>query len=205
MVPLLQRVTFGKRPKSNQKVSPRRPAPRLGSACLRSVFIWGHRLRSASLRPPLDVFDFVERRYAPTPQMNTSTQPPEGAGRARSRAGELTLGLMSGEERVGVRRSAFDSAFVGARLVREGCLTADQSPSDVLTPIVGVELAREGALKAYQSIVSAMVSVGAEGCNPLIFPHQIQGKKKPPLGGSFFLPISRKSLSSSSLHRPRRL
>jgi len=36
MVPLLQRVTFGKRPKSNQKVSPRRPAPRLGSACLRS-------------------------------------------------------------------------------------------------------------------------------------------------------------------------
>src|SRR5471032_1288249 len=140
MVPLLQRVTFGKRPKSNQKVSPRRPAPRLGSACLRSVFIWGHRLRSASLRPPLDVFDFVERRYAPTHQMNTSTQPPEGAGRARSRAGELTLGLMSGEERVGVRRSAFDSAFVGARLAREGGLPADPYLSDVLGPIVGASL-----------------------------------------------------------------
>ena len=43
-----------------------------------------------------------------TPRMNTSTQPPEGAGGSRSRAaGELTLGLMSGEERVGVRRRAF--------------------------------------------------------------------------------------------------
>ncbi|CAI8886776.1 hypothetical protein EMIT0P74_30105 [Pseudomonas sp. IT-P74] len=34
--------------------------------------------------------------------MNTSTQPADGAGRSRSRsraAGELTLGLMSGEER----------------------------------------------------------------------------------------------------------
>jgi hypothetical protein len=42
--------------------------------------------------------------------MNTSTQPPEGAGRSRSRSkaeGELTLGLMSGEERGGVRRFAF--------------------------------------------------------------------------------------------------
>jgi hypothetical protein len=40
--------------------------------------------------------------------MNTSTQPPEGAGRSRSKAeGELTLGLMSGEERGGVRRFAF--------------------------------------------------------------------------------------------------
>jgi hypothetical protein len=32
--------------------------------------------------------------------MNTSTQPPEGAGGSRSKAaGELTLGLMSGEKR----------------------------------------------------------------------------------------------------------
>jgi hypothetical protein len=37
--------------------------------------------------------------------MNTSTQPPEGAGGSRSRAaGELTLGLMSGEKHVGVSR-----------------------------------------------------------------------------------------------------
>ncbi len=35
-----------------------------------------------------------------TPRMHTSTQPPEGAGGSRSKAaGELTLGLMSGEER----------------------------------------------------------------------------------------------------------
>jgi hypothetical protein len=35
-----------------------------------------------------------------TPRMNTSAQPPEGAGGSRSTAeGELTLGLMSGEER----------------------------------------------------------------------------------------------------------
>ena len=35
-----------------------------------------------------------------TPRMNTSTQPSEGAGGSRSKAaGELTLGLMSGEER----------------------------------------------------------------------------------------------------------
>ena len=63
------------------------------------AFIWGHRLRSASRRPPLDVFDFVERRYAPAPQMNASTQPAEGAGESKSKAGELPLGLLSGEER----------------------------------------------------------------------------------------------------------
>src|SRR5471032_2580246 len=112
---------------------------------LAPVFIWGHRLRSASRRPPLDVCGFAARRYAPTPQMNTSTQPPEGAGRARSRAGELTLGLMSGEERCGVCRSAFDSAFVGARLAREGGLTADLSLSDALSPIVGASLLAKAA------------------------------------------------------------
>ncbi|MDO8405547.1 MAG: hypothetical protein Q7T27_18840, partial [Pseudomonas sp.] len=56
-----------------------------------------------------------------TPRMNTSTQPPEGAGGSRSRAaGELTLGLMSGEE-----RSVYSEPLVGARLAREGSLTAD--------------------------------------------------------------------------------
>jgi len=62
------------------------------------------------------------------PRMNTSTQPPEGAGGSRSKAaGELTLGLMSGEERVGVRRLAFLSW-----LASEGGLTANQSPAAVL-------------------------------------------------------------------------
>jgi hypothetical protein len=59
------------------------------------------------------VFDFVERRYAPAPQMNASSQPPEGAGGSRSRAaGELTLGLMSGEKQVYA-----DLFFVGASLL----------------------------------------------------------------------------------------
>src|SRR3990167_5649806 len=41
----------------------------------------------------------LRRTAAPAPpRMNTSTQPPDGAGGSRSRAaGELTLGLMSGE------------------------------------------------------------------------------------------------------------
>jgi hypothetical protein len=45
--------------------------------------------------------------------MNTSTQPPEGAGGSRSRAaGELTLGLMSGEERRVYAAFAFAFAFL---------------------------------------------------------------------------------------------
>jgi hypothetical protein len=48
--------------------------------------------------------------------MNTSTQPPEGAGGSRSRAaGELTLGLMSGEERGCTPISC--CSFVGASLL----------------------------------------------------------------------------------------
>jgi len=49
-----------------------------------------------------------------TPRMNTSTQPPEGAGGSRSKAvGELTLGLMSGE---GQQRMCVVLLFVGAGL-----------------------------------------------------------------------------------------
>jgi hypothetical protein len=109
---------FCKRPKGTKTL---RPSVRPLAWARRSfapAFIWGHRLRSASLRPPLDVCGFAARRYAPPPQMNASTQPPEGAG--RSRAGELTLGLMSGEE-----RSVYTEPLVGARLAREGVLTAN--------------------------------------------------------------------------------
>src|SRR5471032_3024801 len=98
------------------KKYPKRLAPSVrhlarARCSLAPVFIWGHRLRSASRRPPLDVCGCAARRYAPTPQMNTSTRPPEGAGRSRA-AGELTLGLMSGEGRGGVCGSA--SAFASA-------------------------------------------------------------------------------------------
>jgi hypothetical protein len=72
-------------PKSKQKALPRRPAPRLGSAYLRSgPAPWASRHRPSMPGCPL-------RR--------TSTQPPEGAGGSKSKTlGELTLGLLSGEE-----------------------------------------------------------------------------------------------------------
>jgi hypothetical protein len=94
---------------ASKKVSKKKARPGVrplaGARCsFVPAFIWGHRLRSASLRPPLDVCGFAARRYAPVPQMNASTQPAEGAGRSKARsrsraAGELTLGLLSGEER----------------------------------------------------------------------------------------------------------
>jgi len=46
------------------------------------------------------VFDFVERSLRSHARINPSTQPSDVAGGSRSRAGELTLGLLSGEERV---------------------------------------------------------------------------------------------------------
>ncbi len=54
--------------------------------CFATTYMQRVRLRRTALRA--------------TPRMNTSTQPPEGAGGSRSKAaGELTLGLMSGEKR----------------------------------------------------------------------------------------------------------
>jgi hypothetical protein len=98
------------------------------------AFIWGHRLRSASRRPPLDVCGFAARRYAPAPQMNASTQPAEGAGRSRSKAGELPLGLLSGEKR------GYTSIYCGSWPASDGGLTADQSFSDAPGPTVGAGL-----------------------------------------------------------------
>ncbi|VVO77308.1 hypothetical protein PS870_01609 [Pseudomonas fluorescens] len=82
--------------------------------CFATTYMQRVRLRRTALRA--------------TPRMNTSTQPPEGAGGSRSKAGELTLGLMSGEE-----RSVYSEPLVGARLAREGGLTADQSLLQVPT------------------------------------------------------------------------
>jgi len=66
---------FGKRPKRNQKVSPRAsgPSPWLGVPPLRHSSV-GIALRLASLAPTCDEFGCVERRCVPIP----STQPPEG-------------------------------------------------------------------------------------------------------------------------------
>jgi len=54
------------------------------------------------------------------PRMNTGTRPAEGAGGSRSRAaGELTLGLLSGEER-GCTPTCFALLFCGSELARDG-------------------------------------------------------------------------------------
>ena len=111
MVSPLRRLTFFSDAK--KKISKKRLAPSVrplagarGSfaavsirghcppVCFATTYMQRVRLRRTALRA--------------TPRMNTSTQPSEGAGGSRSKAaGELTLGLMSGEERVGVRRLAF--------------------------------------------------------------------------------------------------
>jgi hypothetical protein len=87
--------------KSKQKKArPERPAPRLGSAFLRSGIHLG-------ASPPVGFASTSSRcvrlrrtALRASPQMNTSTQPTDGAGGSRSRAaGELTLGLLSGEKR----------------------------------------------------------------------------------------------------------
>ena len=90
--------------------------------------------------------------------MNTSTQPAEGAGGSRSQAaGELTLGLLSGEG-----RKAYPIPC-GSELARDGGLTADQSFADGHRSTVGAELAREGGLTADQSLADVHHStVGAE-------------------------------------------
>ncbi|WP_310351684.1 hypothetical protein, partial [Pseudomonas sp. BE134] len=74
-----------------------------------------------------------------TPRMNTSTQPPEGAGRSKARskaAGELTLGLMSGEK----QKRFVALFFCGSWLASDGGLTADQYLADVHQSPVGAGL-----------------------------------------------------------------
>ncbi|VVP00265.1 hypothetical protein PS870_02774 [Pseudomonas fluorescens] len=150
---------FSKRRKVSKRLRPSVRPLAWARRTLAPAFIWGHRLRSASLRPPLDVCGFAARRYAPPPQMNASTQPPEGAGRSRSKAGELTLGLMSGE-----KRSVYTEPLVGARLAREGGLTADQFLADVHRSTVGARLAREGGLTADQLLADVDHSLWELAC-----------------------------------------
>ena len=106
MVAPLRRLTFFQTPKKvSKKGLPLRPAPRLGSGCLRSgIHPWV--IASGWLRwHLLSMTAAAPQRAARSPRMNTSTQPPEGAGESRSKArsqarsraaGELTLGLLSG-------------------------------------------------------------------------------------------------------------
>ncbi|TPG73589.1 hypothetical protein EAH78_26850 [Pseudomonas arsenicoxydans] len=70
---------FFKRQKGTKRLRPGVRHFAKAQCSLATVSIRGHRLRSASLRPPLDVFGFAERRYAPDPLMNTYARPAEGA------------------------------------------------------------------------------------------------------------------------------
>ncbi|MCS3837216.1 hypothetical protein HNR03_001814 [Pseudomonas sp. JAI111] len=217
MVSLLQRLPFANagvpaQPKGSKGLCPG-VRPLAGARCsFAPAFIWGHRLRSASRRPPLDVCDFAARRYASAPQINASTQPPEGAGRSRSKAaGELPLGLLSGEER------GYTSIYCGSWPAGDGGLPANQSPAGVhrtlwelacrrwrpdsrpiscrCTPNpVGAGLPAKTAcqptnlLQVYsEPCGSELARDGGLPANPVssdVFPIQIQPKKKPPFGGS---------------------
>ena len=110
--------------------------------CFATTYMQRVRLRRTALRA--------------TPRMNTSTQPTEGAGGSRSKAaGELTLGLMSGEERGGA-----PCFSVGASLLAMDLRTArgTRLPAFSLTTIASglaptgalaneVDLARPAALR----------------------------------------------------------
>ena len=70
---------FFKRQKGTKRLCPGVRHFAKAQCSLATVSIRGHRLRSASRRPPLDVCGFAARRYAPNPLMNTSARPAEGA------------------------------------------------------------------------------------------------------------------------------
>ena len=74
-----------------------RPA-RWGSGFLRSGLPPGAAPTVCFAAPPLAVFGCAKRSLRSHARINPSTQPSDVARGSRSRAGELTLGLLSGEE-----------------------------------------------------------------------------------------------------------
>ncbi len=82
MVPLLQRVTFGKRPKSNQKVLPHHSVPRLGSACPHSGIAPGARRH----RPSMAGGGYRGILAAVPPAQYLRSASGKGADRSRSRS-----------------------------------------------------------------------------------------------------------------------
>ena len=121
------------------------------------------------------------------PRMNTSAQPAEGAGGSRSQAaGELTLGLLSGEKRRGMGCSAFallweracsrrrpDSRPISFRCTRsncgswlasEGVLPADQFLSNVPSSTVGASLLAKNArtTRAFRQPASSLTSIASK-------------------------------------------
>ncbi|WP_331694779.1 hypothetical protein VY732_04770 [Pseudomonas sp. ZY71] len=88
-----------KKSKQKNACSYVRPA-RWGSGFLRSGIDPGAAPTVCFAAPPLAVFGFAKRSLRSHARINPSTQPSDVARGSRSRAGELTLGLLSGEERV---------------------------------------------------------------------------------------------------------
>jgi len=82
MVPLLQRVTFGKRPKSNQKVLPHHSVPRLGSAFPHSGIAPGARRH----RPSMAEGGYRGIHAAVPPAQRLRSASGNGAGRSKSNA-----------------------------------------------------------------------------------------------------------------------
>ncbi len=76
-----------------------RPA-RWGSGFLRSGIDPGAAPTVCFAAPPLAVFGFAKRSLRSHARINPGTKPSDVARGSRSRAGELTLGLLSGEKRV---------------------------------------------------------------------------------------------------------
>ncbi len=88
-----------KKSKQKNACSYVRPA-RWGSGFLRCGIDPGAAPTVCCAAPPLAVFGFAKRSLRSHPRINPSTQPSDVAcgSRSRSRAGELILGLLSGEE-----------------------------------------------------------------------------------------------------------
>src|SRR5689334_13341437 len=144
-------------------VSPLRTAPRLGSGFLRSGIPPG-------ASPPVGFASTSSRcvRLRRTalrahPRMNAGTRPAEGAGGSRSKAaGELTLGLMSGEERRCTPLGLCSS--VGAGLLAKA--TCQPTNFSQVYPIpCGSGLAREGDLPADQFLTSIPNPLWERACS----------------------------------------
>ncbi|RAI63611.1 hypothetical protein DOZ80_28765 [Pseudomonas fluorescens] len=88
---------FFKRQKGTKRLRPGVRHLAKARCSLATVSIRGHRLRSASRRPPLDVFDFVERRYAP---------PPDEHLRSACRRGERSKARSKAKAKAKARRPA---------------------------------------------------------------------------------------------------
>ena len=87
-----------KKSKQKNACSYVRPA-RWSSGFLRSGIDPGAAPTVCFAAPPLAVFGFAKRSLRSHARINPSTQPSDVARGSRSRAGELTLGLLSGEKR----------------------------------------------------------------------------------------------------------